>query len=163
MRGTGELVLYLDYDGVLHHHEVWWHASTGPYLRAPEGYTLFQHSEVLEQLLGPYPQVQIVLSTTWVQRFGRAKAARELRPALRARVIGACRVELRGLGDAPRGVNVAADVERRRPRDWLALDDSNRGWPDWCRDRLILTPPEDGLSAPLVQAEFKKKLEEMCK
>ncbi len=38
--GHGELLLYLDYDGVLHHEDVWWHARIGPYMRAPDEYKL---------------------------------------------------------------------------------------------------------------------------
>lgn len=63
MKGTGELILYLDYDGVLHHENCLWHPKIGAYLSAPDGYVLFQHAELLEQLLAPHPQVQIVLST----------------------------------------------------------------------------------------------------
>ena len=41
MRGTGELVLYVDYDGVLHHENVLWHPKIEAYLSAPDGYVLF--------------------------------------------------------------------------------------------------------------------------
>lgn len=132
MKGAGELVLYLDYDGVLLHHEnVLWHPRIGAYLSAPDGYVLFQHAELLEQILAPYPQVRIVLSTTWVRRYGRATAAKNLRPALRSRVIGATfhsRMDEQQFSEVPRGMQVWSDVLRRQPRDWLALDDD---WLDW--------------------------------
>ena len=70
MKGTGGHVLYLDFDDTVHHENCLWHPRVGPYLSVPEGkgYVLFQHAELLEQLLLPYPDVQIVLSTAWVLR-----------------------------------------------------------------------------------------------
>lgn len=52
--GSGEPVLYLDYDGVLIHEKVLWHPKRGAYLHAPEGHSLFQHAPLLEELLAPY-------------------------------------------------------------------------------------------------------------
>lgn len=67
--GQDEYVLYLDFDGVLHHEDCWWHPRKGPYLHQT-GYQLFQHVGLLEETLAPYPQVKIVLSTSWVRRVG---------------------------------------------------------------------------------------------
>jgi hypothetical protein len=163
MNGKGQLLLYLDFDGTLHHHEVWFNKTIGPYLRAPDEYRLFQHSELLAQFLEPYPAVKIILSTTWVQRFGRAKAAKQLLPSLRARVVGACSAEMRGFQEAPRGIKVWADVRRRKPLDWLALDDSDEGWLPEIRHHLVLAHKTEGLGEPSVQREFKFKLVGMCK
>ncbi|WP_166658340.1 HAD domain-containing protein [Paraburkholderia silvatlantica] len=30
---------------------------------------------------------------------------------------------------------------------WVALDDDDEGWPAWCRDHLVRTDPELGISA----------------
>lgn len=169
MKGTGELVLYLDYDGVLHHDNVLVSPSIGPYLVAPEGYTLFQHAQLLEALLAPYPHLQIVLSTTWVARYGCVQAAKHLRPALRARVVGATfhprwsAIKRGDYWDAPRGMQVLSDVLRRKPRDWLALDDDWRHWPTNCLEKYVRTHAHAGLSDPAVEREFREKLQEMCK
>jgi hypothetical protein len=66
----GDLVLYLDFDAVLHQENCLWSPKNGPYLKAPPGYDLFQHAPLLEQLLDPCPQVKIVLSTSWVRSYG---------------------------------------------------------------------------------------------
>ena len=162
MKGTGALVLYLDYDGVLHHENVRWHPRIGAYLSAPDGYVLFQHAELLERLLTPYPDVQIVLSTSWVRRYGCTKAAKNLRPALRSRVIGATfhsRMDEQQFAEAPRGMQVWSDVLRRKPRDWLALDDDWLHWPKWCLDKYVRTHEHEGISEPAVLQELKAKLE----
>ena len=165
MRGTGELILYLDFDGVLHHENCLWHPKVGAYLSAPDGYVLFQHAELLEQLLAPHPQVQIVLSTSWVSQYGCSKTAKKLRPALRSRVIGAtyhssmCEHEFNAL---PRGLQVYTDVVKRRPRDWLAIDDMTEGWPERALPHYVRTHQHEGISDLAVLAEFREKLERMC-
>ena len=42
-RGAGQRILYLDFDGVLHHENVMWSHKQGPHLKAPPQYRLFQH------------------------------------------------------------------------------------------------------------------------
>lgn len=42
-QGSDEPILYLDYDGVLHHEDVWWHRRRGAYVK-PAGFTLFEHA-----------------------------------------------------------------------------------------------------------------------
>ena len=73
MRGPGGDILYLDFDGTLHHHDVWYNERIGMYPRAPDGFTLFQHMSLLDELMAPYPHVQIVLSTSWAHRLGLTK------------------------------------------------------------------------------------------
>lgn len=164
-RGRNELILYLDFDGVLHHENALWHPRKGAYLSAPPGYVLFQHVELLQQILAPYPEVRIVLSTSWVRAYGCYGAAKRLPPSLRSRVIGAtfhsAMIE-QSFVDAPRGMQVWRDVQRRQPRDWIALDDDYLNWPGWCRDKFVRTHEFEGISAPDVEAEFRQKLALMC-
>lgn len=165
-RGRDGLILYLDFDGVLHHENVLWHPRKGAYLSAPPGYALFQHAELLEKLLAPYPQVQIVLSTSWVRQYGCERTAKKLPPGLRSRVIGATfhsSMDEDTFVLDPRGLQVWSDVVRRKPRDWLALDDDDLHWPAWCLDKYIRTHEHEGIGAPEVTAEFQQKLELMCK
>lgn len=167
LAGRNGLVLYLDYDGVLHHENVRISRKTGPFLQAPERYRLFQHSDLLTQLLMPYPQVKIVLSTSWAVHYGVSTAAKRLPLELQARVIGGTfhsrhmhKDEFQYL---PRGQQVIADVMRRRPRDWLALDDAEEGWTGQHAAHWIQTHMYEGISDPAVLATFQMKLEAMCK
>ena len=58
----------------------------------------------------------------------------------------------------PRGVQVQEDAQRRKPRQWIALDDDLEGWPDSCRENLVACEGTTGLSNPVVQHELKEKL-----
>ena len=151
MKGAGELVIYIDYDGVLHHENVLWHPRIGAYLSAPKEYVLFQHTQPLEQMLEPYPEIRIVLSTSWVRRYECTKSAKNLPPSLRERVVRATfhrRMNKEGFAAAPRGMQVWSDVLRRKPRAWLALDDDSLNWPAWCRENY---PALTSMSASVTQ------------
>lgn len=160
-KGAGELILYLDFDGVLHHENVVWHPKKGAYMKAPEQYTLFQHAELLAELLEPYPKVKIVLSTSWVRTYGCDQTAKRLPVALCSRVIGATfhsRMYEPGFIATSRGMQVCSDVIRRKPRDLLALDDDYVDWPEWCLDKYVRTDEHEGVSQPSVRAEIVEKL-----
>lgn len=166
MMGTRVLVLYLDFDGVLHHHNVKGAQGSGPFLAAPPRYTLFQHAPLLEQLLERYPHVQIVLSTSWAYRYGTGIAASRLPASLQARVVGstfsACITHLDDFAGMPRGMQVAADAANRNPGDWIALDDDAVGWPKQHLHRLVKAHPYEGISKPGVLKNLTKKLAQLC-
>ena len=168
-RVRGGAVLYLDFDGVLHSHAVYVSRRKGIHF-GPEAlehgqqsghvHRLFEHCTLLESLLEPYPQVQIVLSTTWAQK-SYTQAKKRLPQSLQERCIGGtCHREmnLQQFRQEPRGLQVYADVCRRMPDRWIALDDDYLNWPVWTRDLFIRTDPHLGISAPLVLAELKAKL-----
>ncbi|MES2948743.1 MAG: HAD domain-containing protein [Pseudomonadota bacterium] len=161
LRGAGELVLYLDFDGVLHHENVLWHPKKGAYLCAPSRYTLFQHADLLAELLEPFPDVKIVLSTAWVRSYGCDHTAKRLPSALRKRVIGATfhsRMDESTFVGIARGQQIWRDVVRRNPKDWLALDDEHEGWPPWCLSHYVRTHMHEGISDPPVLAKIEEKL-----
>lgn len=58
----------------------------------------------------------------------------------------------------PRGVQVQEDSQRRKPRQWIALDDDLEGWPDSCRQNLIACNGTTGLSDPQVEHELREQL-----
>ena len=163
--GKGSLLLYLDFDGVLHHESVMRSPRGRIYLSAPDGYSLFQHVGLLEDLLAPYPEVRIVLSTSWVRVLRFSRALKRLPPSLQTRVIGATyHTEMHegAFARLPRAQQILDDVERRQPSGWLALDDDYCDWPSAHRERLVRTDPREGISAPEVLAECKAKLKRLA-
>lgn len=157
------MILYLDFDGVLHHEDVRYAYKKGIYM-AMHGRTLFEWEPILVDLLAPHPDVRIVLSTSWVHAKSFHYACNRLVQALRDRVIGA--TFHKGLMDRvafaamPRGLQIWGDVLRRRPDDWFALDDDHVGWPSWCRDKLIWTDENIGLSKASTQQAIRALLSE---
>lgn len=159
-RGQGETVLYLDFDGVLHHEDVWWHPRRGVYIKTP-GYQLFEHVPLLEEALAEFPELKIVLSTSWVRYQRFSGSAKRLSPSLRERVIGATfhsRMNRQVFESLPRGIQVMNDVARRKPRNWVALDDDLENWVPEYRNYLIHCDNVLGISAPGVLDALKQRL-----
>jgi hypothetical protein len=155
------MVLYLDFDGVLHDEDVIWSRGRGIHMRTPNR-VLFEWEPILVDLLEPHSHVRIVLSTSWVRAKSFNYAKNRLSLTLQNRIIGATFHS--GLMDAetfarmPRGLQIWGDVVRRKPKHWFALDDDGFGWPAWCRDKLILTDDRLGLSCLTVQEQFRQRL-----
>lgn len=152
-------VLYLDYDGVLHPADVRvspeTHWEPQVYMRGqPTAHSLFEHVALLERLLEPYPELRIILSTSWVRRFGYEFSLEQLTPGLQGRVIGAT------LYQAPaRFYCIQLDVEERRLKRWLALDDDLYCWPEREMHRVVApTDPLLGLAQPGIAEELQLKL-----
>lgn len=159
-----EQILYLDFDGVLHHENVVVHPRKGIYIAVPDANRrLFEWAPILEQLLEPHPDVGIVLSTSWVRVRGFRFAKSQLSPVLQERIVGATyhrrHMRQEDFLLMPRGVQIVDDVSRRRPSSWFALDDDHKGWPSPYREKLILTNGEVGLSDPDTQSAIARMLE----
>ena len=160
---TTLLILYLDYDGVLHPADV--RVTRDEPLRPrvyvrgePTDGPLFRYASLLELLLAPYPELKIVLATSWVRTFGYEYALNQLSPALQSRVIGAATFP------APtRFDSIDIDAQERGLTRWLALDDDMRGWPDARRHQVVApTSPVLGLAQPGVAAELAHRLAALC-
>lgn len=93
----------------------------------------------------------MVLSTAWVLVHGIDYATNRLPSALRERVLGSTFDVSRDgahFTSVARGYQVVADAQRRGLRNWIALDDDVRDWPQGHRHRVIATDPVQGLSSP---------------
>lgn len=161
---TAPNVLYLDFDGVLHDDAVYFSPNRGMYLDAP-GRVLFEWMPILDELLAPYPELTVVLSTSWVRAKGLPFATSRLPPSLRSRVVGGTfdnrLVQKAEFDLLPRGLQVWQAIERRRPAAWFAIDNDAAGWPEHCLDRLVLTEDRTGLSDIRAQEEIRRILASM--
>lgn len=169
-RPSSELiVLYVDLDGVVQHEYVIWNKRHGIHM-SPKVHprTLFEWSHHLEDALRPFPQVRLVLSSSWCRWPGFGKTMKYLPSSLRERFIGGT-YHKRVHGSDPRmkasfeamsrGAQVCADVLRRRPAQWLAIDDDTENWPEWARPRLIACDGNTGLSSVEVQKQLLHMLQ----
>lgn len=151
-------VLYLDYDGVLHPDEVY-RVGDKIVLRM-DGFALFEWCSILEMLLAPYPELQIVLSSSWVRVLGFDDALARLPEGIQRRVVGAT-WRLHGPRRweyLTRFEQIHRNVEQHRHQRWLAIDDDGAGWPDEYRGNLVLTDSLLGLGTISAQQELSDKL-----
>lgn len=164
---SGGRIAYLDYDGVLHPDAVYWKLKKGIFLDGPG--TLFEHARILEHLLEPWPDVQLVLSTSWVPMFSFSRARRFLPEGLKKRVIGSTwHSSMRSDWEwknwwetASRFDTILQDVMRRRPAAWIALDDDVADWDPRLSNHLVATQGNQGLNDRAVQNRLTQKLIEL--
>lgn len=152
------MVLFLDFDGVLHPSEVFL-VDGVPELRWPENpeLKLFCWADILETVLAECDlagRIQIVLSTSWSHTLGEKEATAYLPEGLRKRVIGRTfRLPV------PRGWEVSFQAEDSGIGEWIAIDDSTSNWPNAYRDRLVDCDPSRGLSDPATVSRLKAMLQ----
>lgn len=154
--------LFLDFDGVLHPDAVY--REAGKIVLKADGHALFEWAQVLEDVLVPYPELQIVLSTSWVRVLGFDETLRWLPEALKRRVVGATwhRHGPKGWVFLTRYEQILRNVARHQHSRWLAIDDNAAGWVGEHREHrehLVLTDSLLGLGAAAAQQELRVKLE----
>ncbi len=162
------MILFLDFDGVLHDSEVYAENRRTPVLRSldPER-SLFEYAPLLIEALEEHPDIQIVLSTSWVPCLSFNVSKRHLPKELQRRVIGATYHrhafrERQTWFYFPRYEQIEFYVLRHQLKHWIALDDDDVCWPAEKRHHLVHCPdPARGLSAPGVLEELKVRLREL--
>lgn len=157
------VTLFLDFDGVLHPDAVYL-TRKGPQLRG-EG-RLFMWAHYLTHELQAFPELRIVLSTSWVRYVGFSKAKKRLPLDLQCRVVGAtwhssmAKELTEGVwwDQSSRYQQILKYLAHSPSGEWLAIDDDLSGWAEADRHKVIATLPELGLSSELTRAELHHKL-----
>lgn len=167
------MILFLDYDGVLHPDAAYYVRSRkNAHIELRAEGALFMWMPILEEILTPHSDVRIVLSTSWVRELGFSKAKGFLSPWLRSRVIGGtwhskmakhkegsrrvpdCWCEL------TRYQQIANYIQTKKPTDpWIAIDDNFVGWDPSVAHRLVPTDGATGLSNPAAQQLLRELLD----
>lgn len=156
------MILFLDYDGVLHPDAVYL-LKGRPVLRS-DG-ELFQWAGLLGEALADRANVRIVLSTSWVQHLKFTKAKSYLPEPLSRRVIGATwhtSIDRQEWEAMTRYQQIRRYVDRAGLVNWIAVDDDAEGWADVDRERLVHTNGSVGLSALPVLENLTRKLGGLC-
>lgn len=160
---TARKVLFLDIDGVLHR-GIARRSGDRVVSSAPGVIELFEFAQVLDELLRPYPDVEIVLSSDWAIVLGTQYTVDALPlSTLRDRVVGAT-YEGSIFNQyfwfvAQRGDQVLDYVSRHSPLTWLAVDDREDGFAAH-RHQLIHCETDVGLGDPAVVEQFRERLKE---
>ena len=174
------MIIFLDFDGVLHPDAVVKPAKKPIALCAPG--QLMMHSPILESILNPF-DVSIVLSTSWVRSLGFSKTLKKMSPSLAGRVIGATwhsdmvdktvypyssgKYTADPFNHWSRFQQIEHYVVRNNVDNWLAIDDLHSGqeiekWPLDMRDHLLLTDAANGIGCAEVQKQLINKLNFMA-
>lgn len=150
-----KLVLFLDFDGVLHP-DATYLVRGRPILRA-DGH-LFMWADRLVALLAAYPDVKIVLSTSLARDLGFSRARGYLPFELQRRVVGATwhssmsrnvdgfKKAVTWWDNVSRYEQIRRWVDRAGIQNWMAIDDQPTGWDAAELNKLVQTDSKIGLS-----------------
>lgn len=143
-------VLFLDFDGVLHDVDAGSIDYENGYMLVT-GERLFQHAGLLEQLIRPFPDVQVVIHSTWRNHYTL--------PELRERFPAAMRHRIRGMTQpgAQRYAGILEYVEAHDIADYLILDDAPG---EFCSSsdlpgELVICHERLGIGSPFVQEQIR--------
>ncbi len=154
------MIVFLDFDGVLHPDEVYFIKGKGVKLIA-EGHKLFEHADLLAAELDNFPDVRIVLSTSWVSVLDFKRAKSYLPERMQERVMGSTwhskfdRYEWQNL---TRFQQIYQYVNRHNITNWIAIDNDDEDWPDFKRQHLVHTDDWKGLGCEDAQDDLTCKL-----
>jgi len=146
---TVKRLLYLDFDGVLH---AYGEPAVDDDFRFIDNPRLFQWLPILTDILVPYPEVRVIVSSDWRYHCDDATLVKLLGP-LGARFDGITPSHI-GTG-LSRAEQILAHAETlAQNTNWMALDDdmSVRRRADAGDRRFVWCHPETGLSDVRVQA-----------
>lgn len=143
--------LYLDFDGVLHPDGSEAIDERGRLIDNP---VLFSWLPVLTELLEPFPEVRIIVSSDWRRLFDDAALIKLLGP-LGIRFVGVVEHI-----SPPRDQEILHDALQRGLQDWIALDD-HRSVHEAARTdpRFIACAPATGITGETVQLAVRAWLE----
>ncbi|MGF7000807.1 HAD domain-containing protein [Paraburkholderia sp. GAS32] len=121
--------LFVDYDGTLHAG----HAliDTAGQITLDSGRALFEFAPLLVEMLEPYPSVEIVLTTSWLETLQEEKVISYLPAKLARRVVGTTKGRKARFSYFRDGTGrtdiITSYAFGKRLKHWLAIDDSVYG------------------------------------
>jgi hypothetical protein len=130
------------------------------------GRPLFEFAPHLVDVLAPWPQVQIIVTTSWLQTLGAEKTIALLPVELRRRVVGTTLETPPRLSEISNGSAKAMTVIRHAVKHglttWLALDDEAWGVPSDFEQHFLHTDPDTALCAPGARKQLREWLAANC-
>lgn len=122
--------LFVDYDGTLHVGRALLDTATGQ-VTLDSGRPLLEFAPILAEILEPYPAVEIVLTTSWLQELPTEQVVSYLPLELKRRVVGTTgdiKPRLGCLRDGTaRTYIITSYAYGEGLKNWLAIDDSVYG------------------------------------
>jgi HAD domain in Swiss Army Knife RNA repair proteins len=158
--------LFVDYDGTLHRGRGLLDEQGNISLDTNE--PPFEFAPLLSSMLEPYPNVEIVLTTSWLDRLPLEQVVSYLPPSLAKRVVGTThgiKSRFSYLKDGTsRTYVIRSYVFGKRLSNWLALDDSVYGGRQHSTDfldlfkHLVLLDLERGIGDAVAQQRIEEWL-----
>jgi hypothetical protein len=149
------MVLFLNFDGVLHPNAVQWTGKDGPTLRA-SGHRLFEGNRALARIAADFSDFQLILNTWWTYWIGFDACLRNLPKELSSRVVGSILPPSGSCAMLPHRINLATEAVDRTEEPALILDHADARYPKRLRQCSFLLEPMLGLSDAQAAHAFRR-------
>ncbi|MGF6243500.1 hypothetical protein P3T42_005264 [Paraburkholderia sp. GAS38] len=152
------MILYLNFDGVLHPDQVFYEKGYMPSLLTP-GHHALEHAGLLAGALEDFDEVAIVLNTWWTFYLG-LDVCKDLLPATLAARVSDSTVQHIGTYETmpSRREEAEQHIARQRSRSWIILDHNHARYRRDLEPNLLLLDPSEGLGSQAAQRSVKRRL-----
>lgn len=151
------MVVYLNFDGVLHPNHLSYRHRRLPELQCP-GHTVFEYVPALAEALVEHPDAAVVLNTWWTYHLA-VDACLELLPTfIRKRVLGTTLRTAIYEGALPSRLREAEKHISAHAKEILILDNSAARYCSNLRPYLLLVDEERGLSCHSAMRALNRRL-----
>jgi hypothetical protein len=139
------MVLFLNFDGVLHPNAVKFDQSNTPALDAP-GHRLFENSTALAQIAADFIDLRLILNTWWTYRIGLDACIHLLPNVLASRVTGSVVPHAKMCAKLPHRISLANEAATNSKDLVLILDHADARYPKHLLPTTFLLEPQVGLA-----------------
>lgn len=139
------MLIFLNFDGVLHPNAVRFEKKINPVLDAPRHY-LFESTDALVEVIENFPALRLVLNTWWTYFLGFDESLRRLPKTLSSRVIGSTLQHVSCYQDLPHRIAIATKAVSNVTEPVLILDHIDARYPEHVLHIALLLEPQIGLA-----------------
>ncbi|MGF6837900.1 hypothetical protein QF001_001767 [Paraburkholderia youngii] len=156
----GAPTLYIGYGGVLNIGEGL--VDQDGNITLDSGRRTFEFAPYLADVLMPYPDVQLILTTAWTATLGELQTAALLPVELAARVVGTTLHHPPRMGEVRAGIgrtmSILRHVEACGIETWLAVGDDLYGIPSGREAHFLRVPSHTALGTPSIRYALREWL-----
>ncbi|MEX3639607.1 HAD domain-containing protein [Paraburkholderia sp. BR14320] len=149
------MVLFLNFDGVLHPNAVQFDKKNQPLLEA-RGHSLFEGSKVLAEIASDFTSLRLILNTWWTYAIGLDGCLRHLPKVLSSRVDGSVLPHSSLCRTLPHRISLATDAVANSEPPILILDHADARYPEHVLYLAFRLEPQVGLMDPQSARAFRR-------
>ncbi|WP_442854565.1 HAD domain-containing protein [Burkholderia sp. A9] len=149
------MVLFLNFDGVLHPNAVQFTQKNKPVLDAPR-HRLFECNQALAEVAADFTNLHLVLNTWWTYTVGLDGCLRLLPKVLSSRVRGSILPHASLCPTLPNRISLATNAADRSEVPVLILDHADARYPKYLRHITFTLEPQVGLADPQAAHAFRR-------
>ncbi|MGF6837747.1 hypothetical protein QF001_001614 [Paraburkholderia youngii] len=139
------MVLFLNFDGVLHPNAVQFDQKDTPILDAP-GHHLFESSKALAEVAADFTNLRLILNTWWTYTVGLDGCLSFLPKSLSSRVDGSILPHASLCSTLPHRISLATDAADNSEVPVVILDHADARYPKHLLPATLLLEPQVGLA-----------------